>query len=210
MIMDTGQHITAQTPAAPQPARGPARQPIQFLVAKQFHFQAESTPLRPTRGSAALAKEEIRQERNGSLALTLLPQGQSTKVVLQISQGPATPCGPGVSPPCSAAAPARGTVAELQWSFPSQRLKPGLYRLGRGGSTPETEVITHWRQLVLDPARSQRGCERWGEASLEVKQVTYGANGQLTFLAASLRRTCEPAVVFKASWWCRLALEPGR
>lgn len=205
------------------------RQEVSYFIAKEFQFQiwAESPAL--SRAKHIWPKEIIQHDQKGSLDLMLIPQGEGIKVVMQISHNNQVDCITQSDSSCSlrGAAPARGNVAELQWSVPTHRLKPGIYHLGRGGSTPQTEVISHWPNFAADTSQGHPGCRRWGEATLNIKRADVDVNGKLATLDGTFTRVCEQSLndlsltneeqlgqtktefsssyVIHASWWSRLA-----
>lgn len=209
-----------------------ARQEVSYAIAKEFQFQiwAENPALPPSK--QIWPKEVIQHDQSGSLDLMLIPQGEGIKFVMQISQNHQEDCMTQAGRPCSlrGAAPARGNVAELQWCLPTHHLKPGIYQLGRGGSTPQTEVITHWPNFAANSSLGHPGCQRWGEATLLIKRADVDENGKLATLDGSFTRVCEQSLndssstsvehlgqtqtrspssyVIHASWWSRLADSP--
>jgi hypothetical protein len=208
------------------------RQEVSYFIAKEFQFQiwAENPAL--ARAKQILLKEVIQHDQKGSLDLMLIPQGEGIKVVMQISHSNQVDCMTQAGSSCSqrVAAPARGNVAELQWSVPTHRLKPGIYHLGRSGSTPQTEVISHWLNFAANSSQGHPGCQRWGEATLNIKRADVDANGKLATLDGTFTRICEQSLndlsltnaehlgqtkteppssyVIHASWWSRLANSP--
>lgn len=206
-----------------------ARQEVSYAIAKGFEFRiwAENPALSPLK--QIWPTEVIQYTQGGSFDLMLIPQGEGIKVVMQISQNHQEDCTAQGGRPCSqrGAAPARGNVAELQWSLPTHRLKPGTYHLGRGGSTPETEVITHLPNFAANSSQGHSGCQRWGEAILMIKRADVDANGKLATFDGTFTRICEQSLsdssstsakqpgqtksgslssyVIHASWWSRLA-----
>jgi hypothetical protein len=209
-----------------------ARQEVSYFTAKEFQFKiwAENPAL--SRTKQIWAKEVIQHDQRGSLDLMLIPQGEGIKVVMQISHNNQVVCMTQAGRSCSqrGAAPARGNVAELQWSVPTHRLKPGTYHLGRGGSTPQAEVISHWPNFAANSSQGHPGCQRWGDATLMIKRVDIDASGKLASLNGSFTRICEQSLndssltreeqlgqtktespssyVIHASWWSRLTNSP--
>lgn len=214
------------------PDEARSQQQVSYLLAKEFQFEIWDEYPAVSQSKRKRSIEVIRHDQNGSLDLMLIPQGVGIKVVMQISQSLRENCRPQPDQACAqqGAAPARGNVAELQWSLPSHLLKPGIYRLGKGGSTPQTEVITHWRRLASDLPEGQPGCPRWGEATLRIQRADVDASGKLALLQGTLTRVCEQSLsdppstrveqlgqrktvspgryVLHASWWSRLAESP--
>lgn len=209
-----------------------ARQEVSYAIAKDFEFRiwAENPALSPSKLIGPT--EVIQYGQGGSLNLMLIPQGEGIKVVMQISQNHQEDCTVQGGIHCSqrGAAPARGNVAEFQWSLPTHRLKPGTYHLGRGGSTPQTEVIIHWQNLAANSSQGHPGCQRWGEATLLIKRADVDAKGKLARLDGTFTRVCEQSLsdssstsaeqlgqtktaspssyVIHASWWSLLADSP--
>ena len=209
-----------------------ARQEVSYFTAKEFQFKiwAESPALSQTK--QIWAREVIQHDQRGSLDLMVIPQGKGIKVVMQISHNNQVDCMTQAGSSCSqrGAAPARGNVAELQWSVPTHRLKPGMCHLGRGRSTPETEVISHWPNFAANSSQGHPGCQRWGGATLMIKRADVDANGKLAALDGTFTRVCEQSLndssltsaeqlgqtktespssyVIHASWWSRLANSP--
>ena len=230
-------HCNPYTKMDPQPMvnrfdNSAARQEVSYFTAKEFQFKiwAENPAL--SRTKQIWAREVIQHDQRGSLDLMVIPQGKGIKVVMQISHNNQVDCMTQAGSSCSqrGAAPARGNVAELQWSVPTDRLKPGTHHLGRGGSTPETEVISHWPNFAANSSQGHPGCQRWGEATLMIKRADVDANGKLAALNATFTRVCEhsfndssltsaeqlgqtktespSSYVIHASWWSRLANSP--
>lgn len=193
----TGQ--SSETPGNPRFSDlNPNPQSILHLSGEDFQFEAWVEISIPAQANSASYKDVIRHDQNGALDLTLISQGNTTKYLLQISHWPQQLCTPDDLRACQqgAAAPARGNVSEIQFTLPNQPLKPGTYFLGKAGSTPETEVISYGRQLYSDPSHGQLGCQRWGEAILQVRDVTYTINGMLAYLEADFSRTCDQTTPF--------------
>ena len=214
------------------PGEARSQQQVSYLHAKEFDFEIWVENPAKSALDLVVSKQVIRHDSNGSLDLMLIPQGVGAKVVLQISLNPRETCKPQPHEACpqGVAAPARGNVAELQWSLPTRQFKPGIYRLRKGGSTPQTEVITLWRRLVTDPPDGHPGCKRWGEATMTIQRADINTSGKLDFLEGTLTRICEQTLsettksqveqlvqgtsldsggfILYANWWSRMAESP--
>lgn len=208
------------------------RQEVSYFTAKEFRFKIWGENLALSRAKQIWAREVIQHDQGGALDLMLVPQGKGLKVVMQISHNNQVDCMIQAGSSCSqrGAAPARGNVAELQWSVPTHRLEAGEYHLGRSGSMPQTEVISHWPNFAANFSQGHPGCQRWGEATLMIKRADVDENGKLVTLDGTFTRVCEHSLnassltsaeqlgqtktespssyVIHASWWSRLANSP--
>lgn len=214
------------------PDEARSQQQITYLDAKEFQFEAWIEELAQSPSKGAGVKEVVRHDSNGSFDMMLIPQEGGLKVVMQITQnlGEACIAQPGRACQQGAAAPARGNVVELQWSLPTRHLKPGTYHLGKGGSTPQAEVITFWQRIASDLPGSHPDCQRWGEATLRIQRADVNGKGTLEFLEGAFTRICEQslgesaetrveqsshrptpssgAFILHANWWGRLSESP--
>ena len=209
-----------------------SQQQISYLQAKEFEFDIWIEDLSKSSSKFKGANDIVRHDSDGFLDMMLIPQEGGLKVVLQISRNSGEPCKSQPDQACQqgGAAPARGNVAEIQWSLPTRHLKAGTYSLGKGGSTPQTEVITFWRNLASALPDRHTDCQRWGEATLNIQRADVKANGTLSLLEGTLTRVCEQSwsepplthmkqpghkttlstgrFTLHANWWTRLTESP--
>jgi hypothetical protein len=181
---------------------------IAHLRATDFQFTSRITTVADSSSNASLEhhSEVLTSAQAGALDLTLIPLGAMTKYLVQVSRMPqqsclasdVQACGPSRAA-LGTAAPARGTVAEIQIPLPTGNLQPGSYSFAAGGTTPRDEVITASPQLYSDPTHGQLGCQVWGGGTFEVKNVNYHADGTLALLDARLMRDCDQTIALPTS-----------
>jgi hypothetical protein len=137
--------------------------------------------------------ESITQENNGALDIILISQSNGIRYLMQVSEMPSQSCKSDMARACQqgAAAPARGNVAEIQFTLPGSKLLPGSYPFGKGNSATLGDVMIFSRQLYSDPSHGKLGCAEWGKGTLIIKQAVYSLKGNLERLEASLSRECK-------------------
>jgi hypothetical protein len=201
---------------------------ITQLYAEELSFEAQVEFASSVATNSNQYTESV-NSNNGTLNLTLLPEGNAVRYLLQVSSIPRSPCESDLTRACQQeAASARGDIAEIQIVLQGAELKPGTYPFGKGSSSPINEIMINSRQLYSDPSHGKLGCQDWGAGALTIDRAAYDAEGKLERFDAELFRVCDrtapfPPVVpednlplvevenieqytYRASWRCHLQI----
>jgi hypothetical protein len=169
--------------------------PVEHLSAQNFSFETRIVPSSDAQTPLDQYTEQITQE-NGAFDIILLRQGNGTKYLIKVSSVKSRHCSLVSDEACQQrAARTRGNAAEIQITLSGTQIKPGSYAF-KGGSTPNTEVITYSRKLYSDPSYGQLGCQVWGGGTFNVKEAIYDQKGDLVYLDANLERHCDRTAPF--------------
>ena len=166
--------------------------PATYLVAQTFEVSIGIDISGPGTAGHTSYDDVLVEGGPTEVDLLMIEQGDTVLYVFQVSELR----GNGCVPNAACAAPARGNVAVVEVPLPKGKLAPSTYRIvapgqaGGGQTIAADQVTLFMRSFSANPVHAQLSCQSWGSGEFRIEEATYGIDGLLTALTASLTQDC--------------------